>query len=50
MDLQREMHMGDIGAAVQLYATPLGLHMVIGLPDIRVHFAALLMDMILDGY
>ena len=37
-------------ATIQLYVMPLGFDLVIGLPDIRLHFAALLMDMILDGH
>ena len=37
-------------ATIQLYVMPLGFDLVIGLPDIRLHFAALLMDMMLDGH
>lgn len=37
-------------AVIRLHVVPLGFDIVIGLPDIKKHFAALLMDMLLDGY
>ena len=37
-------------ATVQLYIMSLGFDLAIGLPDIRMRFAALLMDMLLNGH
>ena len=37
-------------AVIRLHVVPLGFDIVIGLPDIKRRFAALSMDMLLDGY